>query len=153
MKKTFLILFISALFISGCTENYSNGERVGFITKLTKKGIFWESYEVEMNVSQTGMTSNATEFDFSIDNDQNDTEPLRLKLDSAATLGWKVRVKYHQVFGKNWFGNRGHSDYFVTNVIIEDKTPMQTIFGDKQASGRVIDTIYLVLDKSQVFKK
>lgn len=151
MKKIFLILFISTFMISGCTENYSNGERVGFITKLTKKGILWESYEVEMNVSQTGMTSNATEFDFSIDNDQNETESLRLKLDSAATLGWKVRVKYHEVFGKNWFGNRGHSDYFVTDVIIEDKTPMQTIFGDKQNSehGIVRDTIYVVIDKSK----
>lgn len=151
MKKIFLILFISTFMISGCTENYSNGERVGFITKLTKKGILWESYEVEMNVSQTGMTSNATEFDFSIDNDQNETESLRLKLDSAATLGWKVRVKYHQVFGKNLFQNRGHSDYFVTDVIIEDKTPMQTIFGDKQNSehGIVRDTIYVVIDKSK----
>lgn len=148
MKKYLLLILLISLLFSACTENYSNGERIGFITKFTKKGWIWKSYEGEMNVSQTGMTSNAFEFDFSIDNDQQATEPLRLVLDSAAKYGWKVRVMYHEVSGKNWFSNRGHTDYFVTNVIVEDRTPMQTVFGDKNkqnTDGHVIDTIYVVI--------
>ena len=36
--------------------------------------------------------------------------------------GWKIKIKYHQVWGcKNVFKNRGESDYFVDDVIILDK--------------------------------
>lgn len=39
-----------------------------------------------------------------------------------AVEGWKVKIKYHQVWGcKNVFKNRGESDYFVDDVIILDK--------------------------------
>lgn len=142
MKKIIILICIFSLTLSGCKENYSNGERIGFITKLTKKGVIWDSWEAEMNVSQTGMTSNATEFDFSIDNDQSATEPLRLILDSAVTENWKVRVKYHEVWGlKNFLGNRGHTDYFVDDVIIEDRHPLKSIFG---GDSNKKDTVYFI---------
>ena len=40
----------------------------------------------------------------------------------AQVEGWKIKIKYHQVWGcKNVFKNRGESDYFVDDVIILDK--------------------------------
>lgn len=40
----------------------------------------------------------------------------------AQVEGWKVKIKYHQVWGaKNVFKNRGECDYFVDDVIILDK--------------------------------
>jgi hypothetical protein len=42
-------------------------------------------------------------------------------LDSAATYGWKVKIKYHETFGKNWFSNRGETNYFVNEVEVLDK--------------------------------
>ncbi len=52
------------------TETYSEGERIGFVTKFSNKGRFWKSWEGELNLTQTGMNTSST-FQFSIDNDEN----------------------------------------------------------------------------------
>ena len=134
---------------SSCTENYGNGEKIGMITKLSQHGVIWKSWEGHLNVTQTGMNSSGEPFDFSID---NDNQPLNVlaTLDSAANKGWKVKLTYHETFGKNWFANRGSTDNFVTNVEVLSKNPMQNIFGNQQntssiTSGHVIDTIYVVI--------
>jgi hypothetical protein len=150
-KSTFVIgLLASVMLMTSCSENYSNGERVGMITKFTEKGLIWKSHEGHLNATQTGMNS-AEGFDFSVDNDKND--PLVIAaLDSAANLGWKVKLEYHEVSGFNWFGNRGETDYFVNKVDVLDRNPMGMFGGSKDnaPTGRVIDTIYVVIDKSQL---
>ena len=151
MKKLFLLFSIAILFTS-CTENYSNGERIGMITKFSKKGLIWSSWEGTLNTTQTGMNS-ANQFEFSVDNDVNDPKVIAT-LDSAATYGWKVKVKYHETFGKNWFNNRGETNYFVKEVEVLDKDPIGNIFGNDQkaqpeSGGRVIDTIYVVIDRTR----
>jgi hypothetical protein len=97
--------------------------------------------------------NSAQSFEFSVDNDVND--PITIaNLDSAATYGWKVKIKYHETFGKNWFANRGETNYFVNEVEVLDKNPIANMFGDKSNSntptGKVVDTIYVVIDKSQL---
>jgi hypothetical protein len=158
MKKILLLLFISVTLFS-CTENYSNGERVGMITKFSKKGLIWPSWEGTLNTTQTGMNS-ADPFEFSIDNDTEVPAVISL-LDSAATQGWKVKVRYHQVFFKNWFKNRGETNYFVTEVEVLDRDPVGSIFGNRgeqdttekpaghKCGGKVVDTIYVVIDKTK----
>ena len=148
MKK--IILFISVAFtmlFTSCTENYSNGERIGLITQFSKSGLIWKSWEGHLNLTQTGMNSSSmVPFDFSID---NDNEPVELvsKLDSAARFGWKVKLVYHETCGWNWFKNRGETDHFITECQIIDKTPMKSIFGKDNGtqSGHVVDTIYVVV--------
>ena len=146
MKKLLVGLMAIAMFTTSCTENYSNGERIGMVTKFSKKGLIFDSWEGTLNTTQTGMNS-AEPFEFSVDNDINDPKVIAT-LDSAATEGWKVKVKYHQVFGKNWFKNRGETDYFVNEVVVLDKNPIG-IFNTKTnknvVGGRVIDTIYVVI--------
>jgi len=100
IKFIFLAL-VAAITMTSCTENYSNGERIGMITKFSQKGLVWNSWEGTLNTTQTGMNS-AEPFQFSVDNDVNDPKVIST-LDSAATYGWKVKVKYHETFGKNWF--------------------------------------------------
>lgn len=151
MRKLFLLFSIAILFTS-CTENYSNGERIGMITKFSKKGLIWSSWEGTLNTTQTGMNS-ANQFEFSVDNDVNDPKVIAT-LDSAATYGWKVKVKYHETFGKNWLNNRGETNYFVKEVEVLDKDPIGNIFGNDQKAqpetgGRVIDTIYVVIDRTR----
>lgn len=151
MKKLFLLFSIAILFTS-CTENYSNGERIGMITKFSKKGLIWSSWEGTLNTTQTGMNS-ANQFEFSVDNDVNDPKVITT-LDSAATYGWKVKIKYHETFGKNWFNNRGETNYFVKEVEVLDKDPIGNIFGNDQkaqpeSGGKVIDTIYVVIDRTR----
>jgi hypothetical protein len=151
MRKLFLLFSIAILFAS-CTENYSNGERIGMITKFSKKGLIWSSWEGTLNITQTGMNS-ANQFEFSVDNDVNDPKVIAT-LDSAATYGWKVKVKYHETFGKNWLNNRGETNYFVKEVEVLDKDPIGNIFGNDQKAqpetgGKVIDTIYVVIDRTR----
>lgn len=118
MKQLLFLLLITLLFQS-CSENYSNGERVGVITQFSNRGLVWKSWEGHLNATQTGMNS-AAPFDFSIDNDVND-ETLIRTIDSAATFGWIVKLIYHEVVGYNWFKNRGDTDFFVVECRILDR--------------------------------
>jgi hypothetical protein len=78
------------------------------------------------------------------------------KTNMGATEGWKVKIKYHETFGKNWFSNRGETNYFVKEVEVLDKDPMGSVFGNKSdnnTGGRVVDTVYVVIvPKEKVIK-
>jgi len=156
MKRLFMIMMalsIAMLAMTSCSENYSNGERIGLVTQFSKTGVIWKSHEGHLNLTQTGMnSSSAVPFDFSIDNDAED--PLIVaRIDSAATLGWKIKITYHETFGYNWFNNRGSTNHFVTNVEILDKNPVANAFngnmnvGANPTSGGTVihDTIYVVI--------
>lgn len=152
MKKIAIFLLVVSLF--SCNENYSNGERIGLITQFSRTGNVNKSWEGHLNATQTGMNSSQP-FDFSIDND-NEPDGLVKTLDSAAQFGWKVKITYHETFGKNWWHNRGHTDFFVTRCDVLDKMSSRTNIGVSGAGtslqyerGKVIDTIYVVIDKSK----
>jgi hypothetical protein len=145
MKKTQLLLFASLLLLISCTENYSNGERIGVITQFSETGLIWKSWEGHLNVTQTGMNSSVP-FDFSIDNDRPDPQVIKT-LDSAAQYGWKVKLIYHETAGKNWFHNRGETSHFITKVEVLEKN-FGNVFNGSQLQknvGRVVDTIYIVI--------
>lgn len=164
MKKLFIIALV-AFALTSCSENYSNGERIGLVTQFSQTGLIWKSWEGHLNLTQTGMNSSgAAPFDFSIDNDRNEPEAIAL-IDSAANNGWKIKITYHETAGKNWFGNRGSTDHFVTKVEVLDKSPIANAFGEHDANGKplhngfkaatggnvVHDTIYVVIvDKSRL---
>lgn len=159
MKK-YLILLISLIVIvfSSCTENYSNGERIGLITQFSRSGLLFKSWEGHLNLTQTGMNSSSTvPFDFSIDRDNELTDVIN-RLDSAARFGWKVKLVYHETFGWNWFNNRGDTNHFITECEILDKNPVKSAFEgsnvDKQYNnvGRVVDTVYLVIVPKEKIK-
>jgi hypothetical protein len=142
--KYFLVLF-GFLFLASCSENYSNGERIGMVTQFSKTGIFFKSYEGHLNVTQTGMNSSVP-FDFSIDNDKED--PLVIAtLDSAANYGWKVKLIYHETMGWNWFNNRGETNHFITEVRVLDKGVTNPFSKQETThnSGIVRDTVYVVI--------
>jgi hypothetical protein len=147
--KRLLPILASAMLLFSCTENYSNGERIGVVTQFSETGWLWKSWEGHLNVTQTGMNSSVP-FDFSVDNDKQDPKVLKM-LDSAADLGWKVKLVYHETSGKNWFQNRGETSHFITKVDVLERN-----FANKFSEGRttrhVIDTIYVVIDKSQLKK-
>lgn len=154
IKLTVLVTLTAALFsmmLSSCSENYSNGERIGLVTQFSRTGIIWKSWEGELHVTQTGMNSTMNDFQFSIDNDNEDTSIIN-QIDSAAQHGWKVKLTYHETFGKNWFNNRGETSRFITGIEILDKNmSIKAKFGGDSTTpvGRIIDTIYVVIDKSK----
>jgi len=163
MKSIKLIVLglASTFLMASCTENYSNGERIGMITQFSKTGLIFKTHEGHLNLTQTGMnSSSAKPFDFSVDADNEDPKVVAT-LDSAATYGWKVKIVYHETFGKNWFGTRGETNHFVSSVEVLDRNPVGNIFGKESDSkeadgacgcktgGKVIDTIYVVIDKTK----
>ncbi len=153
MKQLFFVSIASvSLMLTSCSENYSNGERIGVITQFSETGLIWKSWEGHLNVTQTGMNSSVP-FDFSIDNDNPDQKVIKM-LDSAAQHGWKVKLVYHETAGKNWFSNRGETNYFITKVEVLEKDFGNTFKGNQQpkVTGKVIDTIYVVIDKSKIKK-
>lgn len=125
MKRfiTALALFIMcAFFLGSCKEHFSDGERVGTVTKFSKAGVIWDSWDGDLNLTQTGMNSAGEPFSFSFDNDRTDQDSLIELVNEAQRLGWKIKIVYHQVWGfKNVMNNRGESDYFVDDVIVLDK--------------------------------
>lgn len=120
MKK-FLLILILAFTLGACSENFSNGDRIGFVTKFSESGIIWKSYEGELNLTQTGMNSSSLWW-FSLDNDQENVR-LIADIQNAAEFGYKVKLTYHETFGWNWFKNRGTQDYFVTSCTVLDSVP------------------------------
>jgi hypothetical protein len=118
--KHILIMTASAVFLQSCSENYSNGTRIGTINKFSRTGVIWKSWEGHMNLTQTGMTGSNMDFEFSIDND-NEPEGLSKIIDSAMNYGWKVELTYHETMGKNWFSNRGATDHFIKSCKVIDR--------------------------------
>lgn len=156
MKKLLYLALGTVLMISftGCKENYSVGEKVGNLIEFTKKGVIWDSWEGRMNLTQTGMNTSGEPFQFSFDNDRNDQDSLVQLLYQAQIEGWKVKLKYHEVWGwKNVFCNRGETDYFVDDVEVLDKNfanPLRNMGGQQ---GHVVDTVWVVIDKAEMLKQ
>lgn len=148
MKKFLLaVLFVATL--ASCSEQYGQGERIGLITKFSRSGLWFKSWEGELHVTQTGMNSTMNDFNFSIDNNVEEERTNCINtLDSAAKLGWKVRLHYHQVQGKNITSSRGDTNYFVDSVQVLDKF-MSTLFNnnitDTFHRDNKRDTVYFMI--------
>lgn len=142
------------LMLPSCTENYSNGEKVGNLIEFTNKGLFWKSWEGSLNMTQTGMNTSGAPFYFSFDNDRDDQQHLINLMKQAQVEGWKLKIRYHEVAGWNWFGNRGETDYFVDDVTILDKNFARPLSNMRSAAttGGARDTIWVVIDKSEARK-
>lgn len=138
MKKIIylcLMLFVCISFTS-CKEHFSDGERVGTVTKFSKAGVIWDSWDGDLNLTQTGMNSAGEPFSFSFDNDRSDQDSLINLVAEAQRYGWKIKIIYHQVWGfKNVCKNRGENDYFVDDVQILDKTFSKPLGGINNVSN------------------
>ncbi len=120
MKKVAIIL-LAVVALSSCTNNYSQGERVGIITKFSNKGLIWKTWEIDLkvapNIGNGGMVGQYEDFFLSIDNDN--TIPCETSVDSInlyAKEGAAVVVNYQETRGHSWFGNRGETQYFVKSI-------------------------------------
>lgn len=126
MRKL-ILAFLSIIFllISGCSGcNYSDGERIGVITKFANKGIIWKTYEGEMNLGglreqsgKSGTSYIANLWEFSIDADNPDKEELAKQLFEALDKGKTIKVRYEDrgtVLGC-W---RSSTPYWVTKVTV-----------------------------------
>lgn len=95
MKKIVMLVVVLVSILSGCGSNYSQGERVGIVTKLSEKGLIFKSYEGQMvlalPISVAGQTNPET-FEFTADRSVVD------KLNNAIYSGKRVKLIYRQWF-------------------------------------------------------
>lgn len=89
---------------------YSTGERVGFVVKLSKKGFMWPTWEgtMQLGPSQGGIAADS--WDFSVSD-----EEMRKSLSRALEDGTRVKIIYHQ-FGLRGIAH-GSTPYSITKVM------------------------------------
>lgn len=110
--------------ISGCEcanrYEYSSGTRTGMINKISRKGLFWKTFEGEMaleGIVSGGSNSGANVWDFSIDGSARNGENeylLANKVEDALKTGTKVRITYREPF-LTWPW-RGSTHYFIQSI-------------------------------------
>ncbi len=120
--KKFAFIFVLCLILIWfiyyfiCGLAYSEGTRSGVLTKVSKKGYIFKTYEGEINIGGfsegDGTIMPAVVFKFSVP-DKKIYDRLE------ADQGRKVVVHYKQVF-KNFFW-QGETDYFIHEVNIMNK--------------------------------
>ncbi len=107
-----LIIAIAIVFVAGvagffvygtCCDDYSSGDRVGVITKFSRKGIFFKTWEGEMNLG--GVTAGPggdvvpNIWRFSIDENAKrgeEIDKLAKLVQDAQETGARMKVHYEQ---------------------------------------------------------
>lgn len=113
-----IILIIAAAFAPvltkfiGLNTVYSEGERTGVLTKLSKKGYIWKTWEGELNLGgmsdSGGGTAVPNVWRFSVTDDS-----LARRMLPAATGAKRVTLKYIEVWKASYA--QGQTDYFITD--------------------------------------
>lgn len=107
--------------------SYSDGERAGTVSKFSRKGFVFKTYEGVLNVGGfSGETGSLTPqyFDFSVKNDA-----VAQQITEAIKTGQRVTLHYEQKIMKlPW---NGDTEYFVTGVEIVPQ--YQPPYGDGSA--------------------
>lgn len=93
-----IVMILGAMIVPkfiGINIEYSDGERTGVVTKISKKGMMWKTYEGQMNLG--GMSADAggvmtpNVWDFSA------TDPAVVKqIEDAANTAKRITIKYSQ---------------------------------------------------------
>lgn len=93
MKKFFAMCLLCSLI--GCGYGYSEGSRVGVITKFSKKGVFVKSWEGEMLIALPEESSaiNAESFAFTV---RIDNPKVVKQVHEAQLSGKRVEIEYKQ---------------------------------------------------------
>lgn len=99
--------------IVGISTVYSEGERTGVLTKLSKKGYIWKTWEGELNLG--GMSDNGggvavpNVWMFTVVDDA-----VAQKMLPAATGAKRITLKYTEVWKASFA--QGQTDYFITGI-------------------------------------
>ncbi|MEA5428748.1 hypothetical protein [Arcicella lustrica] len=92
---------------------YSVGDRAGVISKFSKKGVLFKTYEGELNEGAQGQMGNMVNRLWAFTVDSDDPAVIQ-KLEDAMLTGRRIKVHYEQRYMKfSWMGD---TEYFVTEV-------------------------------------
>ncbi len=98
------------LVVGGCTTTcsitnrwkVSEGDRVGMVNKISRKGYFWDTFEGQMaleGISSSGSSIGANVWDFAIDNywPQEKQDAIANQLREVMDSGQKVKIHYQEM--------------------------------------------------------
>jgi hypothetical protein len=91
VPMTFKIICWAAMLTDGIYPNYSDGERIGYVTKLSHKGAIWKTYEGQLQIGQGEQVAVQQPFEFSVS-----SRSVLDKLQKAMEDGKKVKLKYRE---------------------------------------------------------
>ncbi|GAB3747554.1 hypothetical protein [Spirosoma pomorum] len=106
------LLIVFGIFYGLSGWSYSDGERAGTISKFSRRGFIFKTYEGVLNVGGfSGETGSLTPqyFDFSVKDDE-----VANKITDAVKTGQRVTLHYEEKIIK--FPWNGETKYYITNV-------------------------------------
>jgi hypothetical protein len=136
------------LLVGGCwkaTNNwqYSEGDKVGVINKVSQKGVIdkWKTYEAQMaaeGLVSTGDSMGANLFDFAIDNylPKDKQEEMANKLRDAMNSGQKVKIHYIQML--NTFPSRSGSNHLIQDIQPVNLGGVENIVQDVSTGSNIV---------------
>lgn len=104
MKKILILSLILSLCLAACGPNYSNGERIGVVTKLSYKGVVFKSWEGELTPSAAPGTMASANSDFTF----NVSPEALEKVKAAIQSGKRVKLVYRQWLLQPWTIDNDH---------------------------------------------
>lgn len=124
----FVLLVLGVLFLL-TGWSYSDGERAGTISKFSRRGYVFKTYEGVLNVGGfSGETGSLTPqfFDFSVKDDA-----IAQKITEAVKTGQRVTLHYEEkILRLPW---NGETKYYITDVEFIGQAPYgQQPFGGQQ---------------------
>ena len=116
------------LLLSGCMPNYSDGSRIGIVTKLSHKGMLFKSWEGEMLIAlpvSVAGTTQPEKFAFNVDDKAVDAVEKAMKM-SPEPFPEVEPVRARPIVARrarrlSWSGNSGAS--VATTMMIEPTSP------------------------------
>lgn len=103
MRRVLIALIVAAISVA-CGKNYSNGDRIGVVTKLSYKGVAMKSWEGEMLVALPAGVSAIQPEVFAFNVDAVAVNKVKAAMDS----GKRVRLVYRQWLIAPWSIDHGH---------------------------------------------
>lgn len=102
--------------------NYSNGERVGKVMKLSKKGVVFKTWEGQLGMESFGAVNSQNQlsqtFEFSV---KGGDEEVLQKLQNAMNENRRVNIKYDEKYiTVAWRGDTKHLITEVTVLEVDD---------------------------------
>lgn len=121
MKKAFIITILIILALGAGIVSflywgvYDEGVRAGVVLRISKKGVFWKTYEGQLTLESFGALKNvspfAETFDFSVER-QHDS--IVKQLEQVSLSGQRVNLRYIKRYVA--FPWRGKTKYYIIGV-------------------------------------
>ena len=107
----------------GVNWKFSEGSRSGVVQKISKKGIFWKTWEGELNLgyNQSHVDENGHQsivpaiFYFSVSDDR-----VAAIVKEAEVTGSRLTLDYNQYFLRGW--DKGGTSYDITAAVSKGRT-------------------------------